>query len=49
MHFFNPVQKMKLVEIVRGLETSEETLAGIEALARPWESRRCSSGSRPAS
>jgi 3-hydroxybutyryl-CoA dehydrogenase len=34
MHFFNPVQKMKLVEIVRGLETAEETLAAIEALAR---------------
>lgn len=27
MHFFNPVQKMKLLEIVRGLETSEETLS----------------------
>jgi 3-hydroxybutyryl-CoA dehydrogenase len=27
MHFFNPVQKMKLLEIVRGLETSEPTLA----------------------
>ena len=27
MHFFNPVQKMKLLEIVRGLETSEQTLA----------------------
>ncbi|MHB8541386.1 MAG: 3-hydroxyacyl-CoA dehydrogenase family protein [Candidatus Acidiferrales bacterium] len=26
MHFFNPVQKMKLLEIVRGLETSEETV-----------------------
>jgi 3-hydroxybutyryl-CoA dehydrogenase len=26
MHFFNPVPKMKLVEIVRGLETSEETI-----------------------
>lgn len=25
MHFFNPVHKMKLVEIVRGLETSDET------------------------
>ena len=34
MHFFNPVHKMKLVEIVRGLETSDETIAGIEALAR---------------
>ncbi len=27
MHFFNPVQKMKLLEIVRGLETSEPTLS----------------------
>jgi 3-hydroxybutyryl-CoA dehydrogenase len=26
MHFFNPVHKMKLVEIIRGLETSDETL-----------------------
>ncbi|ART76674.1 3-hydroxybutyryl-CoA dehydrogenase [Sutcliffiella horikoshii] len=25
MHFFNPVHKMKLIEIVRGLETSDET------------------------
>jgi 3-hydroxybutyryl-CoA dehydrogenase len=32
MHFFNPVQKMKLVEIVRGLETSDETVAR----ARAW-------------
>lgn len=27
MHFFNPVPKMKLLELVRGLETSESTLA----------------------
>ena len=27
MHFFNPVHKMKLLEIVRGLETDEATLA----------------------
>ena len=27
MHFFNPVHKMKLLEIVRALETDEETLA----------------------
>lgn len=26
MHFFNPVHIMKLVEIIRGLETSDETL-----------------------
>ena len=34
MHFFNPVHKMKLVEIVRGLETSDETVAR----ARAWAS-----------
>lgn len=27
MHFFNPVHKMKLIEIVRGLETSDDTVA----------------------
>ena len=34
MHFFNPVHKMKLVEIVRGLETSSETVTR----ARDWAS-----------
>lgn len=34
MHFFNPVHRMKLVEIVRALESSEATLASIEAVAR---------------
>ena len=34
MHFFNPVHRMKLVEIVRALESSEETLAAVEAVAR---------------
>jgi 3-hydroxybutyryl-CoA dehydrogenase len=33
MHFFNPVHKMKLIEIVRGLETSEATLDAIRAVA----------------
>jgi len=33
MHFFNPVHKMKLVEIVRALESSAETLATIEQVA----------------
>ena len=27
MHFFNPVHKMKLIEVVRALETDDETLA----------------------
>jgi 3-hydroxybutyryl-CoA dehydrogenase len=34
MHFFNPVPRMKLVEVVRALETSPETLAATEELAR---------------
>jgi 3-hydroxybutyryl-CoA dehydrogenase len=34
MHFFNPVPKMKLVEVVCGLESSDGTIAAIEALAR---------------
>ncbi|MCB8817118.1 3-hydroxyacyl-CoA dehydrogenase family protein [Desulfosporosinus shakirovi] len=29
MHFFNPVPKMKLVEIVKGLKTSDETVQAI--------------------
>ena len=33
MHFFNPVQKMPLVEIVRGLETSDETAVVVKAVA----------------
>ena len=34
MHFFNPVHKMKLIEIVRALESAPATLAGIEEVAR---------------
>ena len=30
MHFFNPVHRMKLIEIVRALESSPETLQAIE-------------------
>jgi 3-hydroxybutyryl-CoA dehydrogenase len=34
MHFFNPVPVMALVELIRGLQTSEETYAAVEALTR---------------
>ena len=34
MHFFNPVHKMKLIEIVQPLESAPETLQSIEEVAR---------------
>ncbi|WP_299514427.1 3-hydroxyacyl-CoA dehydrogenase [uncultured Rummeliibacillus sp.] len=32
MHFFNPVHKMKLIEIIRGLDTSDETVAKVKEI-----------------
>lgn len=37
MHFFNPVPKMKLVEIIRGLETSDETADLTEQVAKQMD------------
>ncbi|MCX7146036.1 MAG: 3-hydroxyacyl-CoA dehydrogenase NAD-binding domain-containing protein [Sulfuritalea sp.] len=34
MHFFNPVPMMALVELIRGLQTTDETHARVEALAK---------------
>jgi 3-hydroxybutyryl-CoA dehydrogenase len=33
MHFFNPVPVLKLVEVIRGLQTSDETTAAVVSLA----------------
>jgi 3-hydroxybutyryl-CoA dehydrogenase len=37
MHFFNPVPVMKLVEVIRGLATSNETFSTIKALSEKLE------------
>jgi 3-hydroxyacyl-CoA dehydrogenase/enoyl-CoA hydratase/3-hydroxybutyryl-CoA epimerase len=34
MHFFNPVHRMPLVEVIRGRDSSEEAIATVHALAR---------------
>jgi 3-hydroxyacyl-CoA dehydrogenase/enoyl-CoA hydratase/3-hydroxybutyryl-CoA epimerase/3-hydroxyacyl-CoA dehydrogenase/enoyl-CoA hydratase/3-hydroxybutyryl-CoA epimerase/enoyl-CoA isomerase len=34
MHFFNPVRRMKLVEVIRGARTSDETIATVVAHAK---------------
>jgi 3-hydroxybutyryl-CoA dehydrogenase len=34
MHFFNPVHKMKLIEIVQALATAPETLEAVEAVSK---------------
>ncbi len=36
MHFFNPVNRMPLVEIVRGQRSSEKTLARAAAMVKGW-------------
>ncbi|HEX3739067.1 MAG TPA: 3-hydroxyacyl-CoA dehydrogenase NAD-binding domain-containing protein [Terriglobales bacterium] len=34
MHFFNPVHKMKLLEVVRALETDDETIAAVVSVGK---------------
>jgi 3-hydroxybutyryl-CoA dehydrogenase len=34
MHFFNPVHKMKLVEVIRGLDTADDTFQIAEAVSK---------------
>ncbi len=35
-HFFNPVHRMPLLEIIRGPQTADETVATLYALAKKW-------------
>lgn len=37
MHFMNPVPVMKLVEVIRGLQTSDDTLAAVMSVAQKLE------------
>jgi 3-hydroxybutyryl-CoA dehydrogenase len=36
MHFMNPVPIMTLVELIRGLQTSDATFSAVKALAEKW-------------
>ncbi len=47
MHFMNPVPVMKLVEIVRGLQTNEATLSTIRALGETLKKTLIVSQDRP--
>ena len=47
MHFMNPVPVMKLVELVRGMETSSETLSTVRALAEALQKTVIVSQDRP--
>jgi len=37
MHFMNPVPVMKLVELIRGLQTSDATYTAVKTLAEKWD------------
>ena len=47
MHFFNPVPLMKLVELVRGQQTSDETLSTVRGLAEALDKTVIVSQDRP--
>ncbi len=36
MHFMNPVPVMKLVELIRGLQTSDATFTAVKSLSEKW-------------
>lgn len=47
MHFFNPVPVMKLVEVIRGLQTSQQTTERVLALARAMGKTPIPANDRP--
>jgi 3-hydroxybutyryl-CoA dehydrogenase len=47
MHFYSPVPVMKLVELIRGVLTSDETFASIEGLAKQLGKTPVSSADTP--
>jgi 3-hydroxybutyryl-CoA dehydrogenase len=47
LHFFNPVPLMKLVEIVRGLETNDDTYRQVHAFARSLGKEPITAPDRP--
>lgn len=46
-HFFNPAPVMRLVEVVRGLETTDETVQALCELARRWGKTAVRCGATP--
>ncbi|MDJ0762909.1 MAG: 3-hydroxybutyryl-CoA dehydrogenase [Myxococcota bacterium] len=47
MHFMNPVPVMKLVEMIKGLQTSDETFEAVRTLAEDWGKTTTSSADYP--
>jgi 3-hydroxybutyryl-CoA dehydrogenase len=47
LHFFNPVPLMQLVEVIRGLQTSDATYAATSAFAQRIGKRDIGAGNRP--
>lgn len=47
LHFFNPVPLMQLVEVIRGLQTSDATYAATSAFAKSIGKRDIGAGNRP--
>ena len=47
MHFFNPVPLMKLVEVISGIQTSEDVANAISTLAESWGKKAVQARSTP--